>query len=84
MESSALLLLRYFLSCEQDLLICPKSYIFVKCKGSFTPKVKLIRLRLKEVLLNLTPRLFQHEVSENKLENKVTQILYVNLKVMNY
>ncbi len=34
-------ILHYFLSCEQDLLICPKSYIFVNRKGSFHTKSEM-------------------------------------------
>ncbi len=62
MESNALhYFLHYFLSPGLGLLIC---FLIIKKKkknsGPFTPKVKLISLRLKEVPLYLTSNCSQH------------------------
>ncbi len=66
-----------------DLLTCffnnkLKSYSFGNCKDTFTLKVKLISLRLKKVLLHLTPKFFQHRNrSVNKWENNVMCVAYL-------
>ncbi len=59
-----------------------KSYIFGNCKGPFTPKVKLINLRLKEVhlplhLLPISLNMGTGQLAVNTWENKVLCITYL-------